>query len=134
MEPVELYLFSATRQTAPAAVELHGPAAQRHMHRHLCRLLEGGGLAGRHDLAVHCCRLVDVRNDDRIRPYQLVDDESGLARAGHVRCAGDAHHDEVCVVVSPNHKLLLRRDTGITGEIGDQAVAEAQDEPSRGPT
>ena len=32
----------------------------------------------------------------------------------------------------PAHdKLLLRRDAGIAGEIRDQAVAEAQDEPSR---
>ena len=36
-------------------------------------------------------------------------------------------------MVPAHHKLLLRRDAGIAGEVSDQAVAEAQDEPSRRP-
>src|SRR5262249_39077491 len=52
--------FSATRRAAPAAVEFHGPAAERYVHWYFDRLLEGRGLAGRHDLAVHRRRFVDV--------------------------------------------------------------------------
>ena len=47
--------------------------------------------------------------------------------------AADAHHHEVRLIVPAHHKLLLGRDAGIAGEVSDQAVAEAQDEPSRRP-
>lgn len=79
--------FSAIGRAAPAAVELHGPAAERHMHRHLGRLLEGRSLAGRRDLAVLRRYLVHVRGDHRVWLHQLVHNESGLAWAGHIRRA-----------------------------------------------
>ena len=82
-------------------------------------ILEGRGLAGRHDLAVHCRQLVDAPDDDRLRPHQLVYDEGSLARAGHVGSAADVHHHEVRAMVPAHHELLLRRDAGIAGDVSD---------------